>query len=200
MSLTLSDSRFNKQAVERFATMIAQMSAVKTKEGGGDSLFRIAFSTHLNLSQIADHKAHFMLGINTFVLSTVITKKKMGFLSHIHAFIIPDILLVLMCMTCIILAILATRPGISPPARKKKSINWLFFGDYAQFSLPEFDRQLSGLMLNPEARQEAFSRDLYWLGVSLHRKYRYLALCYQVFYTGLIVITLAFGIAFIFKA
>ncbi|MEI6412154.1 MAG: Pycsar system effector family protein [Bacteroidota bacterium] len=200
MSMTLSDSSFNKQAVENFAALIAEIEAVKVKEESGDSLFRIAYSTHLSLSRVADHKAHFMLGINTFVLSSVVTKKKMGFLAHIHAFVVPDILLVLMCMTCIILAILATRPGISPPARKKKSINWLFFGDYSQFSLMEFDQQLNGLMMNPEARQEAFSRDLYWLGVSLHRKYRYLALCYQVFYTGLIVITIAFGIALIFKA
>lgn len=199
MSITLSGSRFNKQAVENFAALIAQMSDAKVKEAGGDSLFRIVYSTHLSLSQVADHKAHFMLGINTFVLSSVLVRKKTGLGSHIHAFLIPDILLALMCITCIVLAILATRPGISPPARKKKSVNWLFFGDYAQFGLAEFNQQLSGLMLNPEARQEAFSRDFYWLGVSLHRKYRYLTLCYKVFYIGLIIIALAFGISFIGK-
>lgn len=185
----------DKQAVQDFSELIARLSDVKAKDSAAASMFRIAFSTHLSLSSTADHKAHFMLGINTFVLSFVVTKKKMGLLSHFHGLIVPDILLVILCTSCIVLAILATRPGISPPARKKKKVNWLFFGDFTQFALPEFDRALYNLMIDPEARQEAFSRDLYWLGVSLHRKYRYLSLCYQVFYIGLLIISAAFAIA-----
>jgi hypothetical protein len=93
-----------------------------------------------------------------------------------------------------VLAILATRPGIAPSVSKKGSMNWLFFGDFTQVSPQSFDRAIRNFMRDPEARQEAFSRDLYWLGVSLSRKYWYLSQCYTVFYTGLLIIAAVLGL------
>jgi hypothetical protein len=69
----------------------------------------------------------------------------------------------------------------------------LFFGDFAQMSVPQFDHAIRNFMKDPDARQEAFSRDLYWLGVSLSRKYWYLSQCYTVFYIGLLVIAAVLG-------
>jgi hypothetical protein len=181
-------------AVLEFVALIQQMESAKDKERHNAAYFRIAYDTHLSLSKIADHKAHLMLGINTLVLSFVITKKHMGVLAKMPDMLLPDILIVLLSLSCIVLAILATRPSIAPSISKKGSMNWLFFGDFTQVSPQSFDRAIRNFMRDPEARQEAFSRDLYWLGVSLSRKYWYLSQCYTVFYTGLLIIAAVLGL------
>jgi hypothetical protein len=40
------------------------------------------------------------------------------------------------------------------------------------------------------------SRDLYFLGIVLAKKYRYLSICYNIFMFGLILSLLAFAVAF----
>jgi hypothetical protein len=91
---------------------------------------------------------------------------------------------------------MVTKPTL--PSNKKikatdlAAINWLFFGDFARYSLEEFNRGLAYLTSNPDALTEAMTRDVYWLGVSLAKKYRYLSICYQVFYVGLLVLTAVF--------
>ena len=41
------------------------------------------------------------------------------------------------------------------------------------------------------------TKDLYYLGVVLAKKYRYLAMCYTVFMYGLIIAVIGFAMAFI---
>jgi hypothetical protein len=181
---------------EQFVKSITDLKVMDQKSRGGDTMFRIVYSNHLTLSRMADHKAHFMMGVNTFLLSFVVTKKKMGVLTHQAGMLVPEIMLVVMCIICIILATLVTKPSL-PPKRKTKlaeidKVNWLFFGDYAQYSLEEFNRGLNWLISHPNALNEAMTKDLYWLGVSLARKYRYLSLCYSVFYIGLLVLSAIF--------
>jgi hypothetical protein len=43
----------------------------------------------------------------------------------------------------------------------------------------------------------SMTRDLYWLGIVLAKKYRYLSRCYQVFMYGMIVSVAAFAVAFL---
>ncbi len=191
--------KFNLLA-ERFNLLRGESSEVGEDLRSTDTMFRVAYTTHINLSKMADRKAHLMLGLNTFVLSFVIAKKKMGVLSHIHKFLVPDIMLVLFCMTCIILAILASRPA-NPKKRKQESnasVNWLFFGSFAQHSHEEFQENIERLLYNPDALRNALIVDLYWLGVSLERKYRYLNFCYTVFYIGLIVEAASFALSLAF--
>lgn len=179
--------------VLEFADLIVRLEQAQSLERLGSHYYRIAYDTHLSLSKIADHKAHLMLGINTLVLSFVVTKKHMGILAKMEHMLIPDILIICFSITCIVLAILATRPGIAPRVSEGTPMNWIFFGDFTQATPKQFDRAIRQFMLDPAARQEAFSRDLYWLGVSLSRKYWYLAQCYTVFYIGLLAIAAALG-------
>lgn len=157
-------------------------------------MYRVTYNTHLSLTKMADHKAHLMIGINTFLLSFVISKRKMGVLAHIPNLVIPDILLVFFCVTCIVLATIVVRPAVIPkkPKAPGQKINWLYFGDFSRYTLDDFDRNVMSLIHDSAAMEEALSRDLYYLGLSLARKYRYLAWCYQVFYVGLLVVSAAF--------
>ena len=195
-----SDKEKINLLAERFHQLRGESSEVGEDLRSTDTMFRVAYTTHLNLSKMADRKAHLMLGLNTFVLSFVIAKKKMGILSHVHKLLIPDVMLVLFCLTCIVLAILASRPA-NPHKRKAdgpSSVNWLFFASFTQYSHDEFQRNIERLLYNSEALRNALIRDLYWLGVSLERKYRYLNLCYTFFYVGLLVVSSAFAFCMAF--
>lgn len=163
-----------------------------SKEGtrGSDTMIRVVYATHLNLTQMADHKAHIMLGINTFLLSFVITKKKMGVLANAHNMLIPDIILVLFCMTCIVLALLVTRPRMpaKSPDPDSPQFNWMFFGHFAHANLEQFQKNILELANNPQHLHEAMVSDIYWMGQSLSAKYRYLRYCYFVFSIGMPVV------------
>lgn len=169
-------------------------NGAEKKTQGSGTMYRVTYNTHLSLTKMADHKAHLMIGINTFLLSFVISKRKMGVLAHIPNLVVPDILLVFFCVACIVLATLVVRPAVIPkkPKAAGQKINWLYFGDFSRYSVDEFDRNVMSLIRDNEAMEEALSRDLYYLGLSLARKYRYLSWCYQVFYVGLLAVSAAF--------
>ena len=158
-------------------------------------MFRVAYETHLSLSAIADRKAHLMLGVNMFLLSFVLTKKKLGVLSHVEGLLVPDILLVVFCLVCIVLAILATRPNLppKPPSPQEAGFNWLFYGHFQYVDLQTFTDQLHRMSANPAELEAAMSSDLYGLGRSLERKYRYLHYCYTIFLIGLPILSCIFG-------
>jgi len=177
-----------------FGKVLAELREEESTRGGG-GMFRNAYATHLSLSQMVDQKAHLMLGLNTFVLSCVLVKKHGLLLSGNTSLLVPNLLLATLCVTCIILAILASRPAYRSrkPLKPGQHANWLFFGDFSRYTPQEFHRQIGLLTRNKAALSEAMSRDLYWLGASLGRKYRYLALCYQVFFVGVILLAVVFA-------
>lgn len=165
---------------------------------GTDSLYRVVYLTHLNLSHMADRKAHFMIGMNMFVLSLIVSKRHAGPLMQLHGYLIPNILLVLLCTSCIVLSILATRPALIKPSLKApEDVNWMFFANFSQYPFEIFKEQTALLWHNERRLYDSMSEDIYWLGRSLEGKYRYLKWCYTVFYYGLITVSLAFLIAFV---
>ncbi|MCC7504263.1 MAG: hypothetical protein IT259_03130 [Saprospiraceae bacterium] len=62
--------------------------------------------------------------------------------------------------------------------------------------LEEFQWGVNEMLKDPEFLYSSMSRDLYFLGIVLAKKYRYLSLCYNIFMYGLISSVLAFAIAF----
>lgn len=171
-----------------------------SNEGKGSStLFRVMYDSHLNFSRMADHKAHLMIGINVFVLSLVIAKKKMGMLAYRHELLIPNILLVATSLACVVLALLAVRPRVGMWRKNKpvedEQINPMFFGSYSHLSPDDFHGTMMNIMQKPKEIRAVMVRDLHGLGNSLARKYRLLSWCYQVFYIGLPAVVLSYLVA-----
>ena len=154
--------------------------------------FRVAYYTQLNLSRQADHKAHLMLGLNTLVLSLVVSKRHTGMLGKVDNLWWPNLLLVVVCLTVAVLAVIASRPAL-PRRKAKLTPNWLFFGSFAEFSFAEFKENLDYLGEHEAALQEALSRDLYLMGKVLAKKYRYLSYCYWVFGVGLLAVAVTYA-------
>jgi predicted metal-dependent HD superfamily phosphohydrolase len=173
-------------------------------ERGIVTMFKIMSENHVNLSQMADSKANIMISVNTIVLSIMVSLL-LGKLQFYPEYIIPTIILVAMCLSAVIFAILATRPNISGGTFTKediqnKQINLLFFGNFYKVALPDYDWAMKELMNDKEYLYGSMIKDIYFLGVVLARKYRLLRISYNIFMFGLIIAILSFGVAFVLSA
>ncbi|RYG44941.1 MAG: HD domain-containing protein [Chitinophagaceae bacterium] len=171
-------------------------------ERGVVAMFKIMSESHNNLSQMADSKANIMISVNTIVLSIMVSVL-LGKLQFYPEFIIPTVILVCVCLSAVVFAILATRPNISSGTFTRediqnKQINLLFFGNFYNMELPDYDWAMQEMMKDKDYLYGSMIKDIYFLGVVLARKYKLLRISYSIFMYGLIASIIAFGITFIF--
>ena len=168
---------------------------------GVDTLFRVTLSNHTRLSDIADSKANILLSVNAIIisiaLSTLIPKLSAPKNEYL---IIPSCILLVASVASIIFAILSTRPNVTyenftEDDLKKRKVNLLFFGNFYQMSLDSYEEAMNDLMKDRDYVYNSLTRDLYFLGKVLERKYRLLSVTYTIFMIGTILSVLAFGIA-----
>mgnify|MGYP005993369491 FL=1 len=96
---------------------------------------------------------------------------------------------------------MATRPNVTQGKFTKedvanKKVNLLFFGNFHQMKLDEFEWGITEMMQDKEYLYGSLTKDLYFLGLVLDRKYKILRITYTVFMIGIIVSVLAFAISF----
>lgn len=171
---------------------------------GVETMYRTTYRTHTNLSAMADSKANLMLSVNAIVISILVSnllpKLQGGFSLHL---LVPVILLTATCLGSMVYATLATRPKVTEgkvtrEAIKQRKANLLFFGNFYNMPLEDFQWGVNEMLTDPEFLYSSMSRDLYFLGIVLAKKYQYLSICYNIFMYGIIISMLAFGVAFAF--
>ncbi len=168
---------------------------------GVETMFRVTLRNHNNLSRIADNKANIMLSINAIMLSIVVSSLTPKLDSN-PRLIIPTVIIILVCMISIILATLSTRPKItsanySDEKFLKSKFNILFFGNFYQLPIEKFEWGVNYLMNDEKLLYSSLSKDLYYLGLVLAKKYRYLYICYNIFMIGLVLAVIAFIVSFL---
>jgi uncharacterized membrane protein len=173
----------------------------KPPRRGIETMFRNNLRGHLDLSGLADNKANIMLSINAIVISIVISALVPRLYVETHL-VIPTAILLFVCVTTIVFATIATRPKVTEGTFRKedvenKTANLLFFGNFHKMKQEDFEWAVKEMMKDREFLYGSMIRDFYNLGVVLHRKYKYLRICYTFFMFGIISAVLAFAIAFI---
>lgn len=170
-----------------------------TRPGRGvETMFRSAYRTHINLSSIADNKANIMLSINAIILSITISTLVPRFYTE-PQLILPTILLLMVCLTAIVFATLSTMPKVtqgkvSREDIEKKQANLIFFGNFFNMPLKEYQWGMQRLMMDEPYVYDTMTKDLYFLGLVLAKKYAYLRWCYLIFMYGLIATVVAFAL------
>ena len=174
----------------------------KTPERGIETMFRVTLRNHITLSDIADTKANILLSVNAIIISLALSNllPKLDNPSNQYL-IIPAIIFIIFTVTTIILSVIATRPNVTEGKFSKKDVedkkvNLLFFGNFHKMSLPDFEWAMGELMKDKDYLYNSMTKDLYFLGKVLNRKYKLLRLTYVVFMIGIITSVVAFGIAF----
>jgi len=171
-------------------------------ERGIQTVFRIMAQNHANLSQMADSKANILVSVNSIIL-TIIISVLLGQLDTNTNLRIPTLILLIICVSAIVFSILATRPNVSSGKFTRddiqnKQTNLLFFGNFHKMSLPDYDWAMTEMLNDKEYLYSSMIKDIYFLGVVLARKYKYLRIAYSIFMYGLIVAVLAFILAMMF--
>lgn len=202
-------SKFENKRFKHLASLrsrLAKDKAVAEKEKSGknlgrgiDTLYRVNFNNHINLSSIADGKANIMISINTILLSIIITVGSTNlsfFLSGGSLNIIrhaPLFILLTTCVASLIFAVLSTRPKITEkPNASTKHPNLLFFGHFTQVSQQVFKQYMTGLKEDHSLLYKELSKDLYNLGLILKKKYDLLTIAYNIFLIGIILTFISF--------
>ena len=168
---------------------------------GVETMYRTTYRTHVNLSSIADNKANIMLSINAIIISIVVSSLVPRF-SDNPRLILPTILLLAVCLSALVFAILSTRPKVTEGRVTRENIerknsNLLFFGNFYNMDLDDFHWGMMEMIRDSDFLYSSMTRDLYYLGVVLAKKYKYLRICYSIFMYGLIVSVIVFALAFV---
>ena len=171
----------------------------KETERGVQTVFRTTSHNHMELSSMADNKSHIMISVNSIIISVTLSVlvARISFYPH---FIAPASILLATCLISITFSILATRPSVTAgkftedDIRNKKT-NLLFFGNFHRMQLEDYQWGMNQMMKDREYLYNTMMMDIYFLGVVLARKYRYLRISYTIFMWGIILSVVAFGLA-----
>ncbi|MDG4950719.1 DUF5706 domain-containing protein [Weeksellaceae bacterium KMM 9724] len=169
---------------------------------GVETMFRVTLKNHMDLSAIADTKANILLSINAIIISVAIANLLPKLDSISNTFLVyPTMVLLFFSVVSIILSVLSTRPNVSNVHVTREMIknnqsNILFFGNFNKMSLEEFEWGIEYLIENQDTLYNSLTRDLYFLGLVLERKYRLLRITYNVFMIGIVLSALAFVVSY----
>ncbi|WP_036380308.1 Pycsar system effector family protein [Muricauda sp. MAR_2010_75] len=189
---------------------IAKKEALKAKykeespDRSVQTLYRVTLKNHLKLSDIADTKANILLSVNAIIISLVLANLLTKLDNPTNTYLIyPTMILILFSVISMVLSVLATRPNVTTGKFTKedveqKRVNLLFFGNFHQMELNEYEWALKELVKDKDYVYSSLTKDLYYLGLVLNKKYRILRLTYNIFMIGMIISVLSFGIAFRF--
>ena len=166
---------------------------------GIETMFRITARNHLELSGMADTKANIMISINTILISVVLTIGGARIVDN-PQLLFPVTFLVIVCLSTIVLAVLATRPSISKGTFTKddiinKKTNLLFFGNFHGMEIEDYQWGVAEMMKDADYLYSSLTRDIFFLGKVLARKYKMLRIAYTTFMIGFVISILMFVIS-----
>ncbi|TVZ57893.1 HD domain-containing protein [Flavobacteriaceae bacterium MAR_2010_105] len=174
----------------------------ESPERGIQTFYRVALRNHIKLSDIADTKANILLSVNAIIISLVLSTliSKLDNPSNAYL-IVPTIIFTFSSVVSMILSIIATRPNITSGEFTKedvenKRVNLTFFGNFHKMELEEYQWAITELLKDKDYVYSSLTKDLYFLGKVLDRKYRILRITYTIFMTGMIISVLSFAISF----
>lgn len=189
-----------KLAVEKEKIAFKKESA-KVAERGIETMFRNTVRTHVEFSAMADSKANIMITVNTLIISLILTNLFSEMQEDSQFFLlIPTVMLLTVCLSCIIFGILVTKPKISTGVFSQEDIksrktNLLFFGNFFNMPLDDFQWGMDEMMHDKDYLYSSMVKDFYFLGQAVGRKFKYLRVCYSIFMYGLVASVLAYIIA-----
>ncbi len=165
-------------------------------------MFKTTLRNQIDLTNIADNKANIMLTINSGII-TVGIPLLFRLIGENPYLIYPVAVLILTCLLSIVFATLATRPAKMSGETdlnqvEKGNTNLFFFGNFFRMPKNEYREGLKKVVENDELLDKTIVNDMYYLGLSLGRKYSRLHTTYSVFMIGMVVTVIVYVIAYLF--
>ncbi|HET8885311.1 MAG TPA: Pycsar system effector family protein [Salinimicrobium sp.] len=166
------------------------------------TMYRVTMRNHLKLSDIADTKANILLSVNAIIISLAMANIIPQLETMTNKYIlVPSIILILFSVASIILSIMSTRPNVTSgeftkEQVKNRDVNILFFGNFHKMPYEQYEWAMNEIINDKQYVYNSLTKDLYYLGVVLNRKYKLLRITYTTFMIGIILSVTSFGIAY----
>ena len=196
-SVLMRDLDVNQDELKQLKKKLSKVQG--RPERGVETMFRTTSKNHIDLSSMADSKANIMISVNAIIISIIVGSLSSKLDTNPHL-VYPTAILLIVCLTATVFAVLATRPNVTTGKFSKEDIeqkkaNLLFFGNFHSMNLQEFEWGMNRLINDSEYLYGSMIRDIYFLGVVLGKKYQLLRYSYTIFMFGLILAVLAFLVA-----
>ncbi len=190
----------NLKAIKKILDKRPEIKPSISTSKSAQTQFKTALRNHIDLSAIADNKANIMVTVNALII-TVALPVLAGQMQTNEYLAVPGIMLLVVCVTSMIYATLATRPikmsGYSSleDVQSKRS-NLFFFGNFYKMKYDEYQKGISSVLSDEAILDSSITRDLFFLGKSLGAKYSRLRMCYNIFMYGITIVVIAFCVAY----
>ena len=205
------DELFTEKKDKNLATLVKKHNKKKKQKNNfpmqsiaanksAQTQFKTALRNHIDLSNIADNKANIMISVNALILTVALPFLIDKSMDNSN-FLLPTVIMSLVCLISMIYATLATRPiqmkgNTTMEQIQKNESNLFFFGNYHKMSFQDYKKGVEHVLSDTQALDDSIIRDLFYLGKSLGRKFEYLRFCYNIFMIGISLTVLALLIVY----
>jgi len=175
------------------------------KEGSAlavQTFYMVALKNHIKLSGMADRKSNLILAVCSLLISAILTNSlKFVQVTGDQYLLLPTIIFVFFMLIAMILSIVATIPKVTSGTFNKeaveaKEVNLAFFGNFHKMKLEEYEWAVQHMQSNNEEIYKTLTKDLYFLGKVLDKKFRLLNFTYGVLIIGIVISISAYIWAF----
>ncbi|MGH1543536.1 MAG: Pycsar system effector family protein [Arenicella sp.] len=198
-----SGALIDEHLLDQMGISKSELKALKKKlakiaprsERGVETLFRLLSKNQYTLNTMVDSKSNILITINALILSIIIgtVLNQLGKDPHL---IYPAVMMLATNLLSIAYAVFATRPELLHG--DKATDNLLFYGNFSEMQEQDYVDRLDELMHEGDELYRAISRDTFYLGREIDRKFRLIRTSFTVFLTGIVFSVAAFIICHIF--
>jgi len=163
--------------------------------------FRTNYRNHINLSAIADNKANIMISVNAILLSVLVSLLTYKNITETNPMVLMAVIIFFITgLASLVYAVLSARPKVTTINKNVKDVqelkkNLVFFGNYVHLNLEEYEEAVDAMFRDGELIYGNMTRDIYFLGKVLDKKYRYLTNSYNIFMVGFVATAITFIVA-----
>jgi hypothetical protein len=168
------------------------------------SLIRTTQRNYINLTNIADNKAHILISINSLMLTILIPIILANYQMILDLKLyIPLGVFALTCLFTIIFSAMVLIPfsgnkQSSEIVQKKTKRSPFFFTNYADLSLDEYKLLFQETLANKDSTNQVIISDLYYFGLNLASKYNLVKRAYKIFNIGMVLSFAGFLLTLLF--
>lgn len=196
-SISIPQVKMEKKAEKKEEKPVQLLTLGSNKSA--QTQFKTALRNHIDLSSIADNKANMMVTVNALII-TVALPLLMTQIQQNPDLTIPSIILAAGSLISMFYATVSTRPVASEGRTtiaqiEAKKSNLFFYGNFFNMTFDEYEECMRRVVADNDILDNSITRDLFFLGSALGKKFQHLRWCYNIFMYSIIASVLAFVIA-----
>ncbi len=176
------------------------LKSIKGRDSRGiQTLFRTTSQNHYTLNEMVDKKANIMITVNSIILTVIIGGAFRMQAADSAEFTLSMAILSISSFLSVAFAVMAIAPNKTQGVFTKEEIknkqgNLLYFGNFHNMSVKEYEWGMLQKLNDSDYLYSSLIKDIYYLGLTLDRKYKLIRISLVTFIAGL---ALSFALYFV---